>query len=877
MSKKDLKEGKEIKERENKQMEEKPFIIRREVILKDDKKKKQVQTDNTRKDNRSDLGKVQKKSANQEYNIVYRDRKEKPLSVSELFGLQPKKEEKEEKVEEQEKRESFTQRQTKRTTSNMPARQQTRSSNRPSQQRTRDFDKEIKKGRVEVFGKNKQRPFIRQEKPEVEAPKFKENDFEKEKQGREREKQREQKQEERRPRARRSQDEFEEVDDAKLEALRRTTDLSKMFESGQMLDYYDVSFKSRRRVVPRKDKKQKRKELEDASKLEKIVIPEIISVKEFSQTIKKTSAEVLKKLMEYGIMTTINSSIDFDTAFLIAQEFDIKAEKKKEVSYEEKLFDNSEDKDEDLVERPPVVVVMGHVDHGKTSLLDAIRETQQVAKESGGITQHIGAYQVKVKDREVTFLDTPGHEAFTMMRARGASITDLAILVVAANDGVMPQTIEAINHAKAAEIPIIVAINKMDLPEANPDKIKQDLMNYELVPEEWGGETIFVPISAKNKTGIDELLEMVLLQSDVMELKTNPKKQAKGSVIEARLDKAIGPVATLLVRRGTLNSGDTIVVGSLVGRIRNMVNDKGKTIKVATASMPVEIMGLNAVPKAGDTFYKVKDEKTAKQLVERRRRESREKRLMQNTAITLERLQEAIEQNSLKTLNLVVKADVQGSVEALKNALENLSNEEITVKVIHANTGAVSETDVNLARVSNGIVIAFNVRPDTIAKSEADMLGVEIKTFSVIYSAIEEIENAMLGMLDKKYEEVILGTAEVRNLFKVSAIGTIAGCSIQTGKITRNSQIRVLRDNIVIADTKISSLKREKDDVKEVLKGYECGILLDKFNDIQELDILEAYEMEEVKRTMPPKKTVNKDKILKEKEKDEKNKTEKSE
>lgn len=861
MSKKDQKE-----KEEEKLKQDEPFIIRREVILKDDKSKKPAQTEVQKKDTRSDLGKVQKKSSSQDYNIVYRERKDKPLSVSELFGLQPKPS-KEEKVEKQERISSSDKKQSSRTVGTKPRERTARTDRDTKTTRTprtprdtdfkpKDFDKEIKRGRVEVVGRGRGKT---DSKPEIEIPLFKDNEFERERQGRAREKQREQKQEERKPKVRRTPEEFEEIDDAKLEALRRTTDLSKMFESGQMLDYYDVTFSGRRRTSAiKKDKRQKKKELEDASKLEKIVIPEIILVKDFSKTIKKTAAEVLKKLLDYGIMTTINSSIDFDTAFLVAQEFGIEAEKKVEVTYEEKLFDDTEDKKEDLEDRPPVVVVMGHVDHGKTSLLDAIRETQQVEKESGGITQHIGAYQVKVKNRDVTFLDTPGHEAFTMLRARGAKITDLAILVVAANDGVMPQTVEAINHAKTSELPIIVAINKMDLPGANPEKIKQDLMNYDLVSDEWGGDTIFVPISAKDKTGIDDLLEMVLLQSDVMELKTNPKKQAKGSVIEARLDKSIGPIATLLIRRGTLNSGDTIVVGTLVGRIRKMINDKGKEIQKATASMPVEIIGLNAVPKAGETFYKVKDEKTAKQLVERRKRESREKRLMHNNAVTLDKLQETLALNNMKTLNLIVKADVQGSAEALKNSLEELSNEEITVKVIHANTGAVSENDVNLAKVSNGIIIAFNVRPDTIAKSEAELLGVEIKTFSVIYSALEEIESAMLGMLDKKYEEVIIGTAEVRNLFKVSALGTIAGCLVQSGKITRNSLVRVLRDNVVIADTKISSLKREKDDTKEVAKGYECGILLEKFNDINESDILEAYEMQEVKRTLPPKRTKTK-------------------
>ncbi len=862
MSKKELKD--------KKAKEDEPFIIRREVILKDDKSKKASQTGVQRRDTRSDLGKVQKKSESHDYNIVYRERKEKPLSVSELFGLQPKTkakaEEKNDSIPKSAnigKKQPIKNEESKhvektRTGGHSRAAGQVRTggqskSGRPNRFGTREFNKEARNGKVEVYNKDRQRQSI---KPEIEKIEFKGNDFERDRQGKEREKQREQKQEERKQRARKGFEEFEEIDDAKLESLRRTTELSKMFDSGQMLDYYDVSFSGRRRTsTAKKDKRQKKKELEDASKLEKITIPEIISVKDFSKSIKKTAAEVLKKLIDYGIITTINSSIDFDTAFLIAQEFGIEAEKKVEISYEEKLFDNTVDKDEDLETRPPVVVVMGHVDHGKTSLLDAIRKTQEAEKESGGITQHIGAYQVKIKDRDITFLDTPGHEAFTMLRARGAKITDLAILVVAANDGVMPQTVEAINHAKSAELPIIVAINKMDLPGANPNKIKQELMNYDLVSEEWGGNTIFVEISAKENTGIDDLLEMVLLQADVMGLKSNPNKQAKGSIIEARLDKNKGPIATLLINRGTLSKGDSIVVGTTVGRIRRMFNDKGQEIKKATASMPVEVIGLSAVAKAGETFYKVKDEKTAKQLVERRKREGREKRLMHNNAVTLDKLQETLALNNLKTLNLIIKADMQGSVEALKKSLEELSNEEIVVKVIHADTGAVSANDVNLAKVSHGIIIAFNVRPDIIAKSEAELLGVEIKTFSVIYSAIEEIEDAMIGMLDKKYEEVTIGSAEVRNLFKVSSLGTIAGCLVKTGKITRNSHIRVIRDNIVIIDTKISSLKREKDDAKEVVKGYECGILLEKFNDIQELDILEAYEMQEVKRTLPTKKS----------------------
>ena len=547
-------------------------------------------------------------------------------------------------------------------------------------------------------------------------------------------------------------------------------------------------------------------------------------------------------------MATINNEVDFDTAFLVASEFGVTANKKVEVKEEDILFDDSEDKEEELQARPPVVVVMGHVDHGKTSLLDAIRSTNVIEGEAGGITQHIGAYKVTVNDREITFLDTPGHEAFTAMRARGAQITDIAILVVAADDGVMPQTIEAINHAKSAEIPIIVAVNKIDLPGANVEKIKQELMNYELVPEEWGGDTIYVPISAKNKTNIDTLLEMVLLVADMKELKANPNKQAKGVVIEARLDKAKGPIASMLVQRGTLDMGDTIVVGTSIGRIRAMKNDKGQMVKKAGPSTPVEILGLVEVPRAGDTFYEVKDEKVAKHLIERRKRQEREKSLSLDNKVTLTNLFEKMENENLKQLNIIVKADVQGTAQAVKQSMEKLSNDEVKVKVIHAVAGGVTESDVQLAKAANAIIIAFNVRPVGAAKEVAENEDVEIKQYSIIYKAIEDVEAAMKGMLDPVYEEKVIGNAEVRQTFKVSSVGTIAGCYVLDGKVERNAGVRIIRESVVIHEGKLASLKRFKDDVKEVAKGYECGVQIEDFNDLKEGDIIEAFIMEQVKR-----------------------------
>ena len=640
-----------------------------------------------------------------------------------------------------------------------------------------------------------------------------------------------------------------EINEHKLKGLKRTDQLSNMFEDsdGGMLDYYDLTTQRGKKGKKKANKEEERNK-QKIFKLEEITIPENITVKDFAAELKKTTAEVIKKLLGYGVMATINNEIDFDTASLIADEFGVKVNKKETVTEEDILFDDSEDKEEDLEPRPPVVVVMGHVDHGKTSLLDAVKKTNVIEGEAGGITQHIGAYKVKINDREITFLDTPGHEAFTAMRARGAQITDIAILVVAANDGVMPQTVEAINHAKSAGIPIIVAINKIDLPDANIDRVKQELMNYELVPEEWGGDTIFVPISAKNHTNIDQLLEMVLLEADVLELKANPHKQAKGVVIEARLDKARGAIASILVQRGTLDVGDTVVVGSSIGRIRSMVDEKGKKVKKAGPSTPVEIMGLTEVPQAGDIFYEVKDEKTAKHLIEKRKRQERENAINSASKVTLDNLFSKMEEENLKILNLIIKSDVQGSAEALKQSMEKLSNEEVKVKVIHSAPGAVTETDVTLAKVSNAIIIAFNVRPMPTAKAIAEKDGVEIKQYSVIYQAIDDVQSAMKGMLAPKYQEKIIGNAEIRQTFKISNVGTIGGAYVLDGKLERNAGVRILRDNVVIHEGKLASLKRFKDDAKEVSKGFECGVQIEKYNDIKEGDIIEAYILEEIKR-----------------------------
>lgn len=591
----------------------------------------------------------------------------------------------------------------------------------------------------------------------------------------------------------------------------------------------------------------KRIAAERAKKQIKITVPEEITVGELAALLKMTAAEVIKKLFALGMMATVNEVIDYDTAEIVATELGAKVEKEVVVTIEERIIDDTVDAEEDLQPRDPVVVVMGHVDHGKTSLLDAIRNTSVTSTEAGGITQHIGAYRVQTPEGKITFLDTPGHAAFTSMRARGAMATDIAILVVAADDGIMPQTIEAINHAKAANVSIIVAINKMDKPGASPDRIMQQLTEHDLVPEEWGGDVICIPVSAKTHQGIDKVLESINLVAEMLELKANPNRAAKGIVIEAKLDKGRGPVATVLVQNGTLKTGDTIVAGSSVGRVRVMTNENGKVLDSAGPSVPVEIMGLAEVPQAGDTFDAVSDEKLARELVEQRKREAKEEEFKQYQKVTLDNLFSSISQGEMKELNIIVKADVQGSVEAVKQNVEKLSNDEVKVKVIHGSVGAINESDVMLANASNAIIVGFNVRPDPVAAEIAERDGVDMRMYRVIYDCIEELEAAIKGMLAPKFREVVLGRAEVRNVFKLSSAGMIAGSYVLDGKITRNSQIRVVRDGIVIFEDAIASLKRFKEDAKEVASGYECGVGLEKFNDIKEGDILEAFIMEEVK------------------------------
>lgn len=576
-----------------------------------------------------------------------------------------------------------------------------------------------------------------------------------------------------------------------------------------------------------------------------VTVGDEITVGELAAAMKKTAAEVIKELLKLGMMATVNQVIDYDTAEIVVTEMGAKIERAVVVTIEEKIMDVTEDAAEDLKPRSPVVVVMGHVDHGKTSLLDAIRDTAVTATEAGGITQHIGAYRVKCNGQDITFLDTPGHAAFTAMRQRGAMATDIAILVVAADDGIMPQTIEAINHAKAANVQIIVAINKMDKPEANPDRILQQLTEHSLVPEEWGGDVICVPVSAKTHDGIDKLLENVLLVAEMLELKANPNRRAKGVVIEARLDKGRGPVATLLVQNGTLNAGDIIVAGTTVGRVRLMTDENGKVVKSAGPSVPVEITGLAETPDAGDGFDAVSDERLARELVEQRKEKIKNELFNAKEKVTLDNLFSQLSEGELKELNIIVKADVQGSVEAVKDSLVKLSNEEVKVNVIHGGVGAINESDVMLAQASGAIVVGFNVRPDAVAKATAERDGVDVRTYRVIYDCIEEIESAMKGMLAPKFRENILGTVEVRNTYKISNVGTIAGCHVTSGKVTRACQIRVVRDGIVVCEDAIKSLRRFKDDVKEVAQGYECGIGLEKFADIKEGDVFEAFVMEE--------------------------------
>ena len=901
--------------KEVKEKRDNPVIIRREVIMTDSDatKKEEIKKEQTKRDR--DVGFIERQRKT-DYNIVYRNKPTKPLTVSELFGKkeEPKKEpakpvvekpevaEKEEKkVEvtpleknEEKKIENANKEQVKKVepinqkpVQQRPAnrefnRDNQRPYNRENGQRPynrdgqnnrpfnrdgqRPFNRDGQNNRP--FNRDGQRPFnnnrnqgnfggrrpldergIEKNIKNIMASDVVEKENVREYANKAIDKQKNNRYEEKsnKKASKSRRNDFEEISSHKLKDLKQENRLSNMFDEGSMLDYYDLTTTRGRRGKKKLQQGENRVK-QKIFDLTDITIPETITVKDLSAELKKTSGEIIKKLLGYGIMATINNEIDFDTAFLIAGEFGVTAHKKEVVTDEDILFDDSEDKEEDLKPRPPVIVVMGHVDHGKTSLLDAVRSTNVIEGEAGGITQAIGAYKVEINGREITFLDTPGHEAFTAMRARGAQITDIAILVVAANDGVMPQTIEAIDHAKAAGIPIIVAINKIDVEGANPDKVKQELAEYGLVSEDWGGDTIFVPISAKKKINIDNLLEMVLLVADMKELKANPNKQAKGVVIEAKLDKSKGPVATMLVQRGTLDIGDTILVGSVIGRIRTMTDDKGHKVKKAGPSTPVEITGLTEVPEAGDTFYEVKDEKTAKHLMERRKRQARDKALKASSRVTLDDLFSQIEKGNLKQLNIIVKADVQGSVEAVKQALEKLSNDEVKVKVIHANVGAITESDVTLANVSNAIIIGFNVRPQPIAKDMADKENVEIKTYSVIYNAIEDVEAAMKGMLDPVFKEVVIGNAEVRQTFKISDVGTIAGCYVTNGKVARNAGVRVLRDNVVIHDGKLISLKRMKDDAKEVAKGFECGIQIENFNDIKEGDIIEAYIMEQVKQ-----------------------------
>ncbi|HAL62976.1 MAG TPA: translation initiation factor IF-2 [Clostridiales bacterium] len=628
----------------------------------------------------------------------------------------------------------------------------------------------------------------------------------------------------------------------RLEDMVTDDDVTKLERGGKKQQFGKKQQKEKEikhKEAPKKKEKQTPTEIE---------IPESITVGELASKLAKGAAEVVKKLMMLGVMATITQSIDYDTAALIAADFGVDAKPEIILTKEDILFQEEEDKAEDLKPRPPVVVVMGHVDHGKTSLLDAIRHTSVTDTEAGGITQHIGAYSVRLGDRDITFLDTPGHEAFTTMRARGAQVTDVAILVVAADDGIMPQTIEAINHAKAAGVTIVVAINKIDKENANVERVKQMLVEHELVPEEWGGDTVCVEVSAKNKINIDGLLEMVLLVADMKELKANPDKAAKGTVIESRVDKGMGPVATVLVQEGTLNVGDIVIAGTAVGHVRAMINDKGRRIKTATPSTPVEIQGLSEAPMGGERIFAVKDEKLAREVAEARKSEQKETRFSQIKKVSLDNLFDQIDEGNMKELNIIIKADVQGSVEAVRQSLEKLSNEEVRVRAIHGGVGAINESDVMLANASNAIIVGFNVRPDSGALAAAASQDVDIRLYSIIYQAIEEIEAAMKGMLDPKFKESIIGHAEIRQTFKVSGVGTIAGAYVTDGKITRNAEIRLVRDGIVVYQGKIGSLKRFKDDAKEVAEGFECGLSIENYNDIKEGDTVECFVMEEIAR-----------------------------
>ena len=642
---------------------------------------------------------------------------------------------------------------------------------------------------------------------------------------------------------------FDDVDNLVSERVQNYQGGKQKFgKKGQQQNKKDNKFKGNK-ARNEEQEKLRRLQMEVARKAPLTVkIPDEITVGELASRMKKTAGEVIKCLMTNGVMAGINQSIDFDTAEFVATEMGCKVEREITVTIEERIIDDHVDSAEELETRAPVVVVMGHVDHGKTSTLDAIRKTSVTAGEAGGITQHIGAYTVDVNGNMVTFLDTPGHAAFTSMRARGAKSTDIAILVVAADDGIMPQTVESINHAKAAEVPIIVAINKMDKPTANPDKIKEQLTKYDLIPEDWGGDTVIVPISAKTGMGLDDLLEMVILTAEVQELKANPNRRAKGTVIESRLDKNRGPIATLLVQNGTLNQGDIVIAGTAVGRVRVMTNDKGRTVKTAGPSVPVEITGLAETPAPGDEFNAVTDERMARELVEQRKQAAKDAAANAMQKVTLDNLFARMQEGEMKELPLIVKADVQGSAEAVKASLEKISNEEVRVRVIHAGVGAINESDILLATTAGAIIVGFNVRPDAGAQASAARTNVDMRFYSVIYDAIDEIEAAMKGMLAPKYQEAIIGHAEVRMTYKVSAIGTIAGCMVKDGKVTRDAQVRVLRDNIVIHTGEVGSLQRFKDAAKEVTAGFECGMSILKYNDIKEGDIFECFVMEEIKQ-----------------------------
>ncbi len=642
--------------------------------------------------------------------------------------------------------------------------------------------------------------------------------------------------------------------DKKVESIDEDEELDKIVPIKKLKEVKNKNAGNKKQRKPKYNNEavddEKNENAAKANNVKSVELEDRLTVKQLAEKLGKPSADIIKKLILKGIMANINHELEFDVAKEIAAGYGIEVSKKEEKNFEEIVINDFQDKEEDLIPRPPVITIMGHVDHGKTSLLDAIRQTHVTNQEAGGITQHIGAYTVHVRGEKITFLDTPGHEAFTSMRARGAQATDIAVLVVAADDGVMPQTIEAINHAKAANVPIVVAINKIDKPTANPDRVMQELTEYELVPESWGGDTICVPVSAKTKEGIDNLLEMLLLVAEMRELKANPNRLANGIVIESRLDKGLGPVASVLVKNGTLKIGDSIIAGTNYGRVRAMFDDKGKKIKSAGPSIPVEVLGFNEVPDAGDIVYAVQDEKSARQVAEKRIAENRNKMIVEPHTVSLEGLFSQIQEGKIKELNIIVKADVHGSVEALKQSLEKMSNEDVKVRVIHGGVGAITETDVSLASASNAVIIGFNVRPDTNARIIAEKENVDIKTYRVIYEAIDAIQSAMNGMLEPEYKEVIHGRAEVRQTFKASSVGTIAGCYVTEGKITRNSDVRVIRDGIVIYEGELASLKRFKDDAKEVLSGFECGLNIEKYNDIKEGDIIEAFGQEQISRTI---------------------------